>query len=163
MKKRKLAIILPIAAAVIFVGGTTASAFGPAMGQNQNDFAQRFANKFNLSVSDVENFVNTERLAHQKEMQTEFESRIAAMVAEGKITEAQKAAIIAKHTEIQTKMGELRMLEPQARVSAMNAYQSELKTWASENGISENVMPFFGKGFGKGSGLGRGGFGRLGM
>lgn len=110
---------------------------------------QKLAERFGLDVDDVESVFEEERANRHAEMLTKFEDRLSEAVENGKITEAQKQAIIDKHEEMESRMEELRNLSPEERKTKMDAWHSELKAWAESQNID---LPFmeFGKGFGKG-------------
>ncbi len=110
---------------------------------------QKLAERFGLNVEEVEAVFEEERANHHAEMLTNFEDRLSEAVTNGKITEAQKQAILDKHEEMQAKMDEFRDLTGQERKAKMDAWHTELRAWAQSQSID---LPFmeFGRGFGKG-------------
>lgn len=94
------------------------------------------AEKFNLNLGEVENFLNEYRQKEQKErqerMRTQREKRLNKMVEEGKITNEQKELLLQKEEELWQKREQER---------------KELEKWRQDNKID---IPFFGFG-GKGA------------
>lgn len=104
----------------------------------------RLAERFNLNVEDVEDVFEEERAEHHAEILQSFEDRLTEAVANGKITEDQKQAILDKHEEMQAKMEELRSqdLDREEMHEEMKAYHDELRAWAEEQGIEMPFMTF---------------------
>lgn len=118
---------------------------------------QRLSQKFNLNQDEIRTVFEEERAERQTQMVSQFEDRLSQDVSNGKITEAQKQAIIAKHNEIReqyTKPDNWQELSRDQRQSLMQEKRTQLENWAKENGIDTSY--FFG---GFGNGLKRG-FGR---
>jgi len=106
-----------------------------------NTMIEKLASKFNLNKNEVKSTFEEMRTQRQqerqKEMQAQFEARLNQAVKDGKITEDQKAKIMAKHQEMQKEQGSKRQ---------------EMQTWAEKNGIDMGWM----MGFGGPRGMGRG-------
>ncbi len=154
MKKR---VIIPTIALIAILGAVTmgtvsVSAQSPMYGNLVTQIAERF----NLKESDVQDVVNQVRVKHQTEMKVKWEDRLTQAVTDGKITEAQKAAIIAKHTELQAEYSALSGLSETERKAKLTQIHSELKKWATDNGLDSKFLGFLGFGgkFGKGFRLG---------
>jgi hypothetical protein len=109
---------------------------------------QTIVEKFNLNEEEVVKVLAEDRTAHQAEMQAEFETKLTALVTEGKITQAQKDAIVAKHTELMANK------TPGDR-EANRAKGQEFRTWLESQGIDETLIGLRGQGQGMG-GQGRG-------
>jgi len=180
--------VLAIAATTLFGVARTYAQSTPAEQAKYPAIVQKIADKFNLQIADVQAVFDQDKTDRQAEMQikmqAKFEERLAQAVTDGKLTEVQKQAIIAKRAELQTTMqsGATNLLtensknmtaaERQAaqaeRKTAMEAQRTELETWAKQNGIEAKYLVGLG-GFGFGSpGGDRGfdgghGFGRMGM
>jgi len=72
------------------------------------------------------------------------EERLTKLVSEGKITEAQKSAILAELKALQTKYSieSMKDLSEEERQTQMKTIQDELTAWAKEQGIDiSSVMP----------------------
>lgn len=97
----------------------------------------------------------------QAKMQANIGERLTKLVSEGKITEAQKAAIIAKHAEMSKNVDRdaLRNMSREERQAAMEKKRTEFTTWAASQGIDvQDIMPLGngGQGGHRGSGMMRG-------
>lgn len=101
--------------------------------------AQEIAKKFNLNVSEVKAVFDSHRQNRMTTMQAQYEAALTKDVADGKITEAQKQLILAKHKEImanrQNKKADFKTLPVDQRKSAMEKQRTDLQTWATQNGI----------------------------
>ena len=156
----KTKLILPIAAvavtAITMYGANQIMAFN---GGGQHDvLIQKLATTFGKSETEVETVFNQFRTEQQATREAEFEARLVTAVTEGKLTEAQKQLIVAKHAELQaqheadfTNKTSMTKAEWQAK---RLAERDELNTWAKSNSIDLSyVMPERGP---MGSGKGRG-------
>lgn len=121
---------------------------------------QKFAQKFGVDESEVENLFTEHReearSQRQVEMKERCDKRLSIAVTEGKITEEQKTLVLTKREELQTKREEL---GSERKVQAQ-AHRDEMKEWAQENGIDESVLAMGlggNKGSKKGHGRGMGG------
>jgi hypothetical protein len=104
---------------------------------------QRIAAKFGLKEADVQSVFDVQRDERQAEMQKRFEDNLTQAVKDGKITQAQKNAILAKHQQMQQEREKER---------------TDWQLWLKANNL-ENVdlgFGFGGKGMGMGRGMGRG-------
>lgn len=115
---------------------------------------QKLVQKFNLKESDVQAVFDEVRREHQNQMQANLEERLTQAVKDGKITEAQKQLILAKHKELQDKrekdFANWQNLTPEQKREKMQTQKDELEAWAKQNGI--DLQYFFG--FGKFKGMG---------
>lgn len=140
--KRK--VFFPILAAAI-IGSVLASS-NMVFAQNtagSNSLVAAIAAKFNLNQSDVQAVFDEQREKHQAEMQIKIEEKLTKAVAEGKITEAQKQAILAKHQEMQNNrpdVDEMRNMTAEQRNAKMEERKSEMNTWLSANGLSQDTF-----------------------
>ena len=94
--------------------------------------------RFNLNADEVQEVFEEAREEKKAELQVRFEERLNQAVDEGKVTEEQKEAILAKKAEMREKHEELKDLSLEERHEAMKALQEEFKSWADENGIDLN-------------------------
>jgi len=101
-----------------------------------NSIIDKIATKFNLNRNDVAPVFEEDRAEHEAEHQQQVEDRLTQAVADGKITEAQKAKILAKLKEIQTNREAWKGKTPEERHKAMKELHDSLQKWADENGIS---------------------------
>lgn len=105
---------------------------------------QALAQRFNLNQSDVQSFFDQQEQAqmqaHAAEAQTRLEQRLTTLVTSGKITEAQKTALIAKAKEAQAKHEEARKLTSEECKKMMDAYRTELETWLTQQGLDKSYV-----------------------
>jgi hypothetical protein len=124
---------------------------------------QKIADKFGLKQSDVQTVFDQEREARKVKMEEEYESRLTTLVKDGKITEAQKQLILAKHKELETsrqsamqnekgKTEEERKKDREANKTKMDTERKELEAWAKQNNIDVQYLMGFGMRGGHGPG-----------
>ncbi len=160
---KKLIYIFVAVAVVGFLGAVGASA---QVKGNQSFVIQKLAEKFNLKADDIQKVFDEVQQQRQQEMQqkmeTQYKEKLDKMVADGKLTQAQEDAILAKREELEKKYEELKglALTVDERNAKMKEIQDELKKWAEDNGIDLKLVNMFGMGFGgmRGGFMG-GGFG----
>jgi len=148
-------IIIPalILALLGFVGYGTAKAFAANGNGNYPAIIDKLVQRFGLNKEDVQKVFDEERQERHQQMQTRFEERLSQAVNDGKITEEQKKAIIAKKAEMQAECEGFKDLSPEERKTKMEAHKKEMETWAQENGIDLSLIPMF-QGRGPRGGLG---------
>ncbi len=133
-----------------FVGNASA-----ANTDSHTSLIERLVSKFNLNKSDVEGTFNEHRAEKQAKMQERFTERLDKAVEEGKITEAQKSLILAKHEELrkerEASLEIWRGMTREERKASMEKRREELDAWRKANNIPEGI---FGLGMGKGRGMG---------
>ena len=136
-----------------FIGVTSVSA-QDATDKSQS-IIQKLAQRFNLNESDVKAVFVEEHQARQSQMKIAFEQRLTQAVTDGKITEAQKTAILSKFSEVKAAKlnpGQFKNQKPEQRKQTMEQKKSELETWAKENGLTletlQSLIGHGGKGFG---------------
>ncbi len=157
MIKMKNKLLLPVLAFVL--GGLIVFGVSKVQAENQQvkfpPIIQKLVERFGLKESDVQTVLNEVRRERQQQMQTRLEERLNQAVKDGKITESQKQAILAKHKELQEKRLQNKQdwqnMTPEQRRQAMQEQSQELKSWASQNNI--DLEYFFGWG-----GMKRGGW-----
>lgn len=132
-----------------------------------SSLAQQIAQKFGLNQGDVETVIQNFHQQRHDEMKQEVQAKMIEKlnqaVADGKLTDAQKQAILAKHAELQAKheakMQEFLNLSAEDRQTRKIELHDEMATerdglrqWAQENGISDVdfLFSFGGKGAGRG-------------
>ncbi len=92
-----------------------------------------------------------------EEMQERIDERLDQAVENGRISEAQKDAILDKLDEMHDKGQELKGLSVEERRKAIIEFRKELRDWAEENDIDLDLLPRFGPGNGGRGGIGAGG------
>lgn len=123
---------------------------------------QGMAEKFGLNKAEVQSYVQESRAANRTERQAEREKvlteKLSQAVSGGKITEAQKSTIWAKHEEIQAKRADFMNLSREEKRVKMQELRTEMQNYLKSQGIDETVMPApqGPRGGGMGGGLHRG-------
>lgn len=139
---KKITLLIP-ASAIILAGaimlnpGQVSAQSGYGYGQT---LIQKLAQKLGLGEDKVKSAFDQIRSENQTEKQKLIEDSLAQAVKDGKITEVQKQAILAKYKELQTQRENKR---------------ADLEAWAKQNGLEWPLN--FGMGMMKG---GFHGFGR---
>ena len=114
------------------------------------------AEKFGLKPEDVQTVFDDTRKA-------EVSSRLDEAVTAGDITAEQKTLILAKKTEIETKIQDIKnkALTASERATEMQTLRTDVEKWATDNKIPVQYVMGFGKGgrgemgmgFGRGEGM----------
>lgn len=155
----KLAAITVTAAAVMAWGAMSIYAHGWG-GADQNTLVQRLVQKFGLKTADVQSVFDTVHEERQAQMEQKIADRLDTFVKDGKITEAQKRLILAKHEELQkNREADLQAwqnLTPEERRTKMDAQRTDLENWAKQNNIDVQYVLGFGREMGRGMGRGMG-------
>ena len=157
------------ALAVVIVGSsllstTPAYAADSTSSQGGNFFSglvQMIAQKFGLDKTQVQSAVDdyhTQKKADMqpvspsqggKNMQERVDNRLDQAVKDGKITSAQKDAIVAEQVMLKSKYdpAKLKDMTPEDRKKQLDAMKAEVDAWAKANGVDPNyLMPGFGFG-----------------
>lgn len=143
--KRKL--LTAAAVATIGVAGlSTGAAFAttdsdPSTNDPTSGLVSAIATKFNLRTTDVQAVFDEQRTAMETEREQEVEDKVAALVEDGKLTQAQADAINAKRAELkearEADRDSMKDMTAAERKTAMEAKKTELDTWLKENDIDE--------------------------
>jgi type I site-specific restriction-modification system R (restriction) subunit len=152
-------IVVPLLVAGVISG---VSIFGVSLVNAQeinthpmSGLVTRIAEKFGLDQSQVQTVVDQFHSEQQQtrlqDMQKREEERLSQLVNDGKITQAQKKAIIEKQKEMRTKYNPetMKSMTMEERKAKMTAMQEEMKTWAAQQGVDLSLLR---QGFGKGRG-----------
>ncbi len=108
-----------------------------------NSMVAAIAQKFNLNQSDVQTVFDEQRSKHQAEMKSQMESKLTQAVADGKITEAQKQAILTHHDAMKDSRpnrGEFQNLTEEQRKAKMDERRAEMDAWLSQNGLTQEKL-----------------------
>lgn len=137
---------------VVTLGATTVSAQG--MMGDHSSLITKIAQKFNLKEADVKAVFDEDRQAMHTQMKQKVSDNLSQLVTQGKITEAQKAALLAKMEELQKKhlsdRDTMKNMTPEQRKAAMDKERSDLEAWAKEQGIDLSLIKGFSRGMGHG-------------
>lgn len=126
--------------AIPVFAATPSTSTGTAPVDPRASLIQSLVQRFHLNQSDVEQFFNDQEQQHANEALTRLEQRLSQDVTSGKLTDAQKAAIVAKAKEAQAKHEAARKLSPEECKKMMDQYRTELETWASQQGIDRSYL-----------------------
>ena len=136
-------------AGLITIGAVSANAYFGG-GQHHDEMVKELAEKLGIDQSKVQSAFDEIHEEHMEQVEAHVEERLNQAVADGKITESQKTAIIAKHEELQTKHEQeqetFQNMTPEERRTERQNERSELKTWAEEQGIDLDLFFFGGRG-----------------
>lgn len=142
MIKKK--IFFPVLALAII--GTSLATTNFVSAQNttgSNSLVAAIAAKFNLNQSDVQAVFDEEHQKRETEMKQQMEAKLTQAVADGKITEAQKQAILKKFAEMKNNRpnpDEFKNLTQEQRKAKMDEKKKEMETWANQNGIDLQTL-----------------------
>lgn len=163
MKKKILlpsALGLSLISAIVFAT-SSAGAQSPLPGTQT--IIQRIAQRFNLNQADVQKVFDEQKTEILNQKRSQLETRLNQAVADGKITQVQKQAILDKFGQMKSSMWadkkQLHNITPEQRQQAKAQKQQELQTWAQQNGLNpqtlQDLIGHGAKGFGiKGFGHG---------
>ncbi len=139
---------------IILVGLTPLAAGLPAYAASTtttqqsfwDNFAQFFAQKFNLDknqvISAITDFRNQHKQHMQQTMQDKEKARLDALVTSGKITSSQEQAILNELVSLRQKYSanNLQNLTPQERHQEFQKKRQELQDWAKSQGIDPTLI-----------------------
>ncbi len=166
--KSKMFVATVLLSSTLIMGATSANASW--FGDSESSLVDRIVSAFKLNKTEVDKVVTDFRFEKQKTNQAQalvrLEEKLTELVADGKITDAQKKLIISKHKELQAKkvadQSKFVEMNREEKQAYMEAHKTELESWAKANGIDAKYVLGFGGGMGRGGMMG-GGEGRGGM
>jgi len=121
------------------------------------------AAKFNLNKTDVQKVVDEQHAKMQAEREQEVKDKVAALVTDGKLTQAQADKLNAKRAELQKEReahrASVQEMTADERKAEMASHRTELNQWMEDNGIDSqySYLLMGGHGRGHGGGMMRGG------
>ena len=137
---------LKISLLTLVIAGTTVAGAVPALAANHPDGKVGFFEKVSLMMGFKKNLTPEKRAAKIQKMQQKHDAkqtaRLDALVAEGKITEAQKTELKAKLDELE-EIKKVNAGKPRQEVqAATKSARDDLKAWAKANNLSwGDIMP----------------------
>lgn len=139
-----IGVAVPLAAPVF--AAETANSMLPRTDRHAA-LVQELATRFSLNKDDVQAFFDQKHAARRAEMETKMKERVedqlAKAVAAGKITEAQRAAILAKAEELRAKAEEaVKMTDEAQRKARLDALRAETEQWLKDQGLDKRQVPF---------------------
>lgn len=156
-------LLLP-AVAIVLLGTATLGIVNAHAQENTSTpfsgLAEAIAQKFNLNQSDVQSVVTDWHTKQHAKMEQQMQQRLSQKlddaVKEGKLTTAQKQAILDKMSQLQTERQntDLKSLTEEERRTQMEQKRTELENWAKSQGIDTSLLPMFFRGPGHMRGMG---------
>ena len=146
---------LLIAGAVTSIGLAGALGRGVASAEtNKTDpfdgLVSKIAEKFSLDQDEVQDVFDQYKEGLEAERQLRIEAELSAAVSDGELAEEQKAKILAKLDELESKAeanrDEFKDMSREERLKAMKQHHEELEDWAKENDIPDDFLRFVGPG-----------------
>jgi hypothetical protein len=152
IKKPLLAagVVSSVALASLTGAGLVSAATPSTSTDGPTSLIEKIATKFNLNKDEVKAVFEEERTAHQAERQKANEDRLSQAVTDGKITEDQKAKILAKQAELKSEReanrDSLKDKTEAERKAAREAKRTELEAWAKTNDVPTEYLRMGGHG-----------------
>jgi hypothetical protein len=155
ISKKIILSILAISAVGIavfgFIGVTKTNA--ESTNNRFTGLVQAVAQKFGLDQSKVQtvfdDYMTTQRQGIQQKMQQGEEDRLTKLVQDGKISDAQKTAILNELAALRTKYNpaNFKNMTAEERKTQFDNEQNDIKSWAASQGIDASYLtPGFGMG-----------------
>jgi hypothetical protein len=147
-KKILVPVMTLVVGSSIVLGATYVSAQDET--KPTDSLVTKIAQKFGLKPEEVQSVFDEHHTEMKAQMKLKFEDRLTQMVSEGKLTEAQKSAIIAKLDELKTERENykerFKAMSPEERKAELKNKRTELEAWAKEQGIDLSIFGgiFFG-------------------
>lgn len=140
MRKR---LIVAAAAATLSLGAAiplVANAAQATSTTGKVSLVDQIASKFSLKKADVQKLFDDNRTANQATRSQAFTARLATLVKDGQLTQAQADKIQVKQTEIAAFKASLKSKTPAERPAAMKTERDAVAQWAKDNGISASYL-----------------------
>jgi hypothetical protein len=120
-------------AAIGVIGTTSATALASTTNSGtQNSLAEDIAAKFHLNQSDVQQVIDQHKETKLQNRESHYEDRLTQAVNGGKLTEAQKQAVLTEHNKL---MSELKSSSNIDKHLTMQNIRKEAQDWAKQNNI----------------------------
>lgn len=147
----KLAIGAVALAGTVTLGAGVYAAQTPTNIQNRmSGLVTAIATRFNLNPTDVQKVFDDQQALLQAQAQTnrqnQIKTRLDQAVKDGKLTQAQEDAILAKQKEVQDFMATLKGKSVADRQAAIKTEAAALKQWATDNKIPQQYFSGLGNG-----------------
>jgi hypothetical protein len=137
-------LLIPMAAVAIvgagFYGVTQVSAASSTTDNPQATLIQKLADTFHVDKSKVQAVFDQNRTDQDAKREAGYETRLTQAVTAGKLTSAQKDAILAENKKLKAEMDAAKGGAQDARRTAMKTVRDEAKTWATQNNIDEKWL-----------------------
>ena len=142
MKKHLLAVGAATTLGLAGIAGIgIASATSNTTGTDpMSNLVSAIATKFNLKQSDVQAVFDEQHTQMEQQRETEVKDKLAQLVKDGKLTQAQSDAITAKRAEIKKEMDANRTNGTKPTKADMDAKKTALEAWAKQQGIDTQYL-----------------------
>lgn len=152
MKKKIFISAGLVSAGLLGMAGTSLAATNNS--GSANSLPAKIAKQFNLSQADVQKVFDQNRADRQAAKKATIDTELTQAVTDGKITNDQKAKILAKIDGIQkqrqAKSGSLKDKTPAERQALVTQNRTALEKWASDNNIPSEFLGYLMGGRGHG-------------
>ena len=142
MNVKKSLLVLGVVSGVGLAGitglGVASAATGTASGAT--NIIDKLSAKFHLDKDEVKAVFEEERAEREAEHQQRMQDRLDQAVKDGKLTEEQKAKILAKLEELQTEREAWKHIAPEERRGAKMELHQSLEQWAKDNNIPMHYL-----------------------
>ncbi len=142
MNIKKSILVAGAVAGVGLAGINGLGVVSAATSTPQDSIIDRIASKFDLNKDEVEAVFEEYKSEREQERQQNVEERLTQAVEDGKITEEQKAKILAKLEELKSAREDWKSKTPEERKEAKEELHSSLKQWAEDNGVPLEYLMF---------------------
>lgn len=143
MKVQKSLLVLGAVTGITLAGitglGVASAASG---GSGQDGIIDKLAARFNLNKDDVAAVFEETKAEHEAEHQQKLEDRLTQAVKDGKLTEEQKAKILAKLNELHENHDNWKQQTFEERQQVKQQMRDQLKQWAKDNNIPLQYVLF---------------------
>lgn len=143
---KKIVLVLTMVITIIGAGvlGVTTVSAQNTNPNTQDTLVQKVADTFRLDKTDVQKVFDEHHTEQKVQMEKKLDERLNQLVKDGKITEAQKQAILAKlkelHARKQANKDTLTDMTKKPRKEAMQKEKADLEAWAKEQGVDLKML-----------------------
>ncbi len=136
-------ILIPMAA-VALIGAGTYSVTKVSAASDANDpqasLVQKLADTFHVDKSKVQAVFDQNKADHQADHEKQYEDRLAKAVSGGKLTAAQKTAILTEHAKLEAELKAAMTDSKTDRHTVMRKIRTDSAAWATQNNIDEKWL-----------------------
>jgi hypothetical protein len=147
INKKYVTVATAVVIGVTGVAGIGMASAASSSNSDPNNLVDKIASTFHLDKSKVQAVFDENRAEHDANRQAKLEEKLAQAVKDGKLTKAQKSAILAKVKEIKSDMeanhDAMKDKTPAEHKAAMEQKRVELEQWAKDNNIPTKYLRFF--------------------
>ena len=134
-------MMLPMAAiAMLGAAAVGTTAVSAATNGQPGTLAQKLASTFNLDPAKVQSVIDQNHNDMEQKHQAAYEERLNQAVTDGKLTAAQKQAILDENAKLKAELDAAKDKTPAERRSAMKSVRQGAKDWAKAQNIDEKWL-----------------------